>query len=451
MNKNLLWPILIGFCILLHSCRVEDDLAQSYKEPQNKFAAFSKNGNAPVSYSKAFEYLYNRYYEIRDIPMKSQNKSGEPVPYTDFRFHSQIMEIENGDKTMIFPVINGNRVIAITAGLIDKEETYLKYYYVSQDYDQYDFAINAFQKLVDQYSNTTNRAIVGGGGGLGDGGDGDTHEIPNIDIQPPKGGGGMYFPLPGNPGACMACLPDDGLPSGDCPKFKACGSNGGGGTAGNNNTDPCTKIAEKQRNPKYAAKFNALNKEEVFNMDKERGYYEKQPPLGVNTEAGFVQIDGPPGTTGLDLPDDTTGISGLFHSHNNTDGSIKIFSPTDVRTFINTLIGNAGTYGGGYANAYSTVVTSQGSYTLKFTGKTHPGGIDYYTTKVWDEWYRDEMEKTQDSNGEFPQNKVEDVFNRFLKEIVNKSGLEIFKVTENTAVKMSYNTATKKTDLDPCP
>ncbi|WP_414845754.1 hypothetical protein [Chryseobacterium sp. IT-36CA2] len=262
-------------------------------------------------------------------------------------------------------------------------------------------------------------------------------QIDNIDIPAPGGGPKPFDPNPGVP-----TIPIPGVviipPKPNQPENPQ-------------NTDPCAKIAEKQKNTKYAEKFDALNREEIFKMDKERGYYEKQPPAGVNAEAGFVQIDGPPGSTGLDLPDNTTGISGLFHSHNNTEGSIKIFSPTDVRTFINTILKNAGTYGGGYANAYSTVVTSQGSYTLKFTGATHPGGVDYYTAQTWDKWYYDKMSEIINEDGDFPQNKVEDVFNRFLKDIVNKSGLEVFKVTENTAAKMNYNPGTKKSDFNPCP
>lgn len=215
--------------------------------------------------------------------------------------------------------------------------------------------------------------------------------------------------------------------------------------------DPCAKIKEKQNNVKYADKFNALNKSEIFNMNRERGFYEKQPPLGVNVESGFVQIDGPPNTKALDLPDDTTGISGLFHSHNNADGSIKIFSPTDVRTFINTFLKNAGTYGGGYSNAYSTVVTSAGSYTIKYTRTTHLGGVDYYTAQSWNKWYRDEMFKIRNEDGDFPQDKVEAVFTKFLQEVVNKPGLEIFKVTANTAAKMTYNPITKVADKVDCP
>jgi hypothetical protein len=63
----------LGIIILfLHSCRIEDETIQNTKDPENRFAAFTPKDNEKVNYSKAFGYLYNRYYEIRDISVKSK-------------------------------------------------------------------------------------------------------------------------------------------------------------------------------------------------------------------------------------------------------------------------------------------------------------------------------------------------------------------------------------------
>ncbi len=232
------------------------------------------------------------------------------------------------------------------------------------------------------------------------------------------------------------------------------GGGGGGGTGypyPNQTQDACAKIKQNQTKPKYYQKYNELNTNEVLNMDKERGFYELQPPKGVNAEGGFVQIDGAPGTTGLDLPANPERISGLFHTHNNIDGSIKIFSPTDVRTFINIFLKNAREYAGSYSNAYSTVVTSAGSYTLKFTKDTHPGGINYATSKAWGTWYEAKMYEIKQEDGTFDQNKVEQIFTQFLNEVVNIDGLEVYKVTAISSAKLTYNPTTKQVNATPCP
>ncbi|MFP3802452.1 hypothetical protein, partial [Paraburkholderia sp. SIMBA_027] len=90
------------------------------------------------------------------------------------------------------------------------------------------------------------------------------------------------------------------------------GDYGGGSssnTPNNSNTEPCSSIKSAQADTKYIAKFDSLNKKSVFEMDKERGFYEIQPPKGTPASSGFVQIDGPPGSTGLHLPDNTNRIS----------------------------------------------------------------------------------------------------------------------------------------------
>ncbi|MDR3023920.1 hypothetical protein, partial [Chryseobacterium sp.] len=268
--------------------------------------------------------------------------------------------------------------------------------------------------------------------------------IPEIIITPPSTNPPIHDPIPNTGGDGTYTPPYTGDMSGG-PIMH------GGGTGTSTTQDPCKKIKEKQSNLKYAAKFDSLNKKKIFDMDKERGYYELQPPKGIGAESGFVQVDGPSGSTGLDLPDNTDRISGLFHSHNNVNGSVKIFSPTDVKTFINTFLKNAREYAGSYSDAYSTVITSEGSYTLKYTKSTHPGGINYDTSKIWKEWYEGKMDKIIDEDGNLPQNKVEEVFTQFLNEVVNIDGLEIYKVTANSAIRITYNPNTKQVNSVPCP
>ncbi|KXH83036.1 hypothetical protein AU378_11410 [Chryseobacterium kwangjuense] len=353
------------------------------------------------------------------------------------------------ERWILYPVVKGKEVIGIEVGILKNNETQLEFWRMDPQDDYYKEIINLFRLAYSEKILT--QQTMNKGGNCGRPGE-EPCSTGEVVITIPKPNGPKANPhlyLPGaNPGSG-----DPGVIGGNCGAYGNCGGGSGTGETPNdpNNNDSCGKIKEKQNNQKYKDKFEALNKAEIFNMDKETGFYELQPPLGVNAPPGFVQVDGPPGSSDMDLPDDTERISGLFHSHNNAEGSIKIFSPIDIITFINIFLKNARKYGGGYANAYSTVVTSAGSYTLKFTGTAHPGGVDFNTGEAWDKWYKQNMAEIADKDGGFPQDKVEDVFGKFLHEVVNKPGLEIFKVTVDTAEKLTYDPVTKKSQSKPCP
>ena len=217
---------------------------------------------------------------------------------------------------------------------------------------------------------------------------------------------------------------------------------------------PCEKINAKQSDTRYTEKFDALNQSSIFAMNRERGFFERQPPASNNLPSTYLQIDGQVGTSGLSLPTDITGIVGLLHSHNDevSDGSspIKIFSPTDVRTFINHFMPQANSRFGSYTKAYSTVVTSLGSYTLQFTGNMHPGGINYSTWQSWSTWYKEKYEQLiKDDN--LTQANVEKVFTQFLKEKVNIAGIEVYRVTNDSAVKLEYDGKNNPVKATTCP
>ena len=262
----------------------------------------------------------------------------------------------------------------------------------------------------------------GGDGGGGDGGGGD-------------GGGG-------NPGSGGNCA-NRGV-------FYRIEPEGCGGGGSNDNEMPCENIKNKQKDSKYAEKYNALNQSSIFSMNRERGFFERQSPPANNAGSTFIQLDGPEGSSGLGLPDNVAGIVGLLHSHNDEDGVIKIFSPTDVRTFINHFMPQANSYLGSYSQAYTTVVTSFGSYTLQFTEGVHPGGINYNTWEQWNAWYKNNYRNLID-NENLTKANIEKVFTQFLKEVVNINGLEVYRVTKNTAVRLEYNGKDNPVKETPCP
>ena len=283
----------------------------------------------------------------------------------------------------------------------------------------------------------------GYGGGLGDGGGGDTGGNTGGNNGGGDSGGGGGSPT-GNPGNNDDC---GGANKAFYKVVPGCDDDGGGESG---YMSPCERISAKQGNAKYSEKFNNLNQSSIFSMDRERAFFERQTPPANNLGSTFIQLDGSEGTTGLGLPSSQGGIVGLLHSHNDKEGSIKIFSPTDIRTFINTFLTQANNYLGSYTNAYSTVVTSTGSYTLLFTESVHPGGVNFDKLEIWKAWYKKQYRNLIDDD-KLTQANTEKIFTQFLKEVVNINGLEVYRVTGNSATKLEYNGKGNPVKETPCP
>jgi hypothetical protein len=150
------------------------------------------------------------------------------------------MEFENGDKAMLFAVINDHKVSGLMAGILEKGETYLRYYYVAPSYNHYTYAVDAFQNALDKSSGINSKAII------------EAAMETTLKFRksrfPHQGRWCAIFSSQNGNGTCAGCPPtNDGAPGGDCPKFNGCGSSGGGGTepGTGNNTDPCKNEGTK--------------------------------------------------------------------------------------------------------------------------------------------------------------------------------------------------------------
>lgn len=283
----------------------------------------------------------------------------------------------------------------------------------------------------------------------GDGGSsGPVKEIREVTITVPKVPSPPVIPPP---------LPQDIKlppvgPGGGCEMYENCppyrGGGGGSPTPDQNLKDPCSQIKSNFTNERFKAKFQKLTNPDIFKLDHEMGSFERYPPKeNKDVAPAFADVENYIGTTDMDLPADKNGIVGLMHSHNNEDKDgnkpVKIFSPTDVRTFLNVLMTQSNNYTGSYQNAYSVVTTSEGNYMLKYTKDTWPtpadgGKYDLERRDKWNEWYKEKYTDLLD-NGELTQENVEKVFTQFLKEVVKVDGLEVYKVTETSSSKLEYN------------
>ena len=222
--------------------------------------------------------------------------------------------------------------------------------------------------------------------------------------------------------------------------------------------DPCAKIKAKFADTRFKEKYDELNKPENFDLDHELAYVMRYPPIGTNIPPAYFKVDMPPCSTGNGnavMPSNDAGIAGVIHTHNNEDCNgklpVKVPSPVDIKYLLNTLLSQANQYTGSYSNAYSITITSEGSYMLMYTGTAYPGSLNYDTVKKLKEDYARQFQELSD-DGKATQPNIEREFVKFMKEKINKPGLEVYRITPTSAVKLEYDPNSPNSIKEtPCP
>lgn len=210
---------------------------------------------------------------------------------------------------------------------------------------------------------------------------------------------------------------------------------------------PNEKIQEWFSNTAFRAKFDKLTvtspPNNVFDLNHEMGAYMRYPTAGTNIPPAFVDIDLPPCATDGNLPNFEEGMGGLMHSHTNSTCSggtpIKVPSPTDIQTFVNTLLRESMQFTGSYHNAYSLVATSGGNYMLMYNKTTPPGSINFSERKLLQTDYEKNFTLLYSNKEDVTQSDIEKIFTKFMKEQVNRLGIEIYRVTPSSIVKIEYD------------
>ena len=230
-----------------------------------------------------------------------------------------------------------------------------------------------------------------------------------------------------------------------------CGQ-GDGGSGGsdntNQNTDPCAAIKAQNNNTNYNSKIAELDKSSVLNKKTETGYKESK-------SGNFTALTPSTSTSssdGLNLSVDAD-TKGYVHSHVNdyetgktNDNNepeerqpIRMFSPADV----NALMEMASYANGNYGDLYGTMVSSDGNYTIKFTG-TAADIKTGFDTKQWRDDFKDyKIQHDRWSN--------EKLFLKFLSEKMNVKGISLYKIKSNGTVQNKTLDANNKVQSTDCP
>ncbi|RCU43355.1 hypothetical protein EIZ47_04045 [Chryseobacterium lacus] len=141
--------LLFLLLLILNSCRQDEMVAEAQQQSEkvSKFGIFSNKKEGSLArendmhYQEGFRYLYSSYYEL--YPEEAPDFEDASKPLVDFRFASQVFYEEDSSKYVLFPIVHERRVIDIMVGHVNRDETYVEFYYAEKD-DLVELIINEF-------------------------------------------------------------------------------------------------------------------------------------------------------------------------------------------------------------------------------------------------------------------------------------------------------------------
>jgi hypothetical protein len=209
------------------------------------------------------------------------------------------------------------------------------------------------------------------------------------------------------------------------------------------NQADCKKVKDQFAKEAYKNKVATINKSYNFNLKYETGFKE-------NKDGNFVDLP-PSGKNALTIPININ-TKGYTHVHNNDRGTgkytpdnlevinikIRMFSPADVDALMEMADFNKSPEN--FADLYGTMLSSDGTYVIKFTG-TADDIKTGFGTKTWRTTYEEFfLEKDKIDN--------ETKFLLFMKNKMQVKGISLYKVKSDGKV-YEYKLNTDQTKAEP--
>lgn len=217
------------------------------------------------------------------------------------------------------------------------------------------------------------------------------------------------------------------ITGGDSADYTSGYTGGGGSGSGISQTglNPCDKIKILKSNANFLAKQEELRKK--TNLKVESGYMQ-------SNKGPFTALTGTSSTASADqlsFPMDENTI-GYMHTHLDSydrveaNGDlisvkpIQMFSPSDVKQFL-ILVLNANKNSIPIDDIYGTVISSKGTYQLRFTGAI-ADVVEKTNNISWGIDLDKSYTKTMKNNG------LERGFLKFLNEQIRINGIDLYKI-----------------------
>ncbi|WP_407485275.1 hypothetical protein [Elizabethkingia anophelis] len=342
MKKQLFYPALWGILTLstLISCRTEDGVMTQKQIEDKRFAVFVPKSGKSVNYADGFAFLMKRYDGLQKTNLSGVNNktiigtiastdkiaslSQDGQSYVEFNVKSQIITEENGDKWIVFPKVQGNRVIGLVSAILTEKGTYVRYRNYNEQDELYQLNVVAFQESLNKFQQkfkvlalSASIKPMAGFGCREENNEWVDCDHPGVDIIVPK-------PNPGttNP-------PENGGNGGGCLDHANCIDPGyGGGGYIEPLQDPCSRAQRA---------LSAANVKSAIQSLKDRMNDPNRP--NNNEQLHVIKKDG--GTEVKEGKQDHVPFSpdiytkGSVHDHDKL--GFPMFPPHDINSFINTV------------------------------------------------------------------------------------------------------------------
>lgn len=470
MKKHLFYPALWGILTLsiFYSCRTDSVATEQTQQVSEKITAFerfekanniqpkasSKNDASSekyVSYAAPFsEVIINFLEKHSDYRERLEKEIGR------IRLDVCSTTFGEGAKGVLFPVTDKDgKVIGAWGGIVNEERDYVKFYYLNNSSQEVASIKNAFQSYYDRNTgkiaslataskNTSLNPIAKKAT--------DIEEVV-ITVYRPL----TYYDLPSwwhdsgwtdptkNPGPGPGTTMEGGP-----------GTHGGGtnGTENNNQQkDPCSGMKTQREDKGF--KDGVTDLKGKTGLKKETGYTQN----GTTGEYTYQENASATETSNsLRLPDaERYNVKSFLHTHvddfTTTDGSgnevtrtgIKMFSPADV-IYMMDMLRNAKTRGYAFSDVSGTMVTSTGTYTLRFSGN------EYQLKSFTMEQYQGYTSSYIDFMTSNTNLSLEQKFLQFIDTKMNVKGIELFKLNDDGSnTKISLNSDKSSVTTSNCP
>lgn len=430
MKKNLVYGLLLlsTLTVSLNSCRTDETLTgieQTQKEKIAFFERFEKekslskdaaSNNYALPFRNSILAYFNNYPEKKT---ELKNKYGT----VDLSVSSQDIDLENGTKLLMFPMLKDGKVTAIIGGVINAERDFLYFDVYKEGHPDRSFLMKIFQNHYENKTisrNDSNNPINVG-------------DVIIIVKKPQLTKPDPWDDLGGDGGHDMN--------GGSGDYGDGSGSSGSSGTPNTNPpTDPCAKM-KSQNNPEFQSKVGVL--ETNLDEKKETGWVEKKDGTFEYKDTASTNND----SNSLSLGDPTGDMKGYMHTHVNDyqdpDGNMrlgfKIFSPADV-IYFNQMVALAQQNGTPLDEVYAIMVSGKGNYQIRFTGNINQIKTAYPNTKadyniMYTKYFQNNKQNSDEIN-----------FLKFIEEQMYVKGVTLVKInSDGTTVKKTLNST--KTDV----
>ncbi|HCD9236642.1 TPA: hypothetical protein NEG48_003682 [Elizabethkingia anophelis] len=183
MRKKILFAPLWGIFALslLSSCRTEDGAVTQKQIEDKRFAVFVPRDGKTVNYADAFAYLMRKYDKTQKTNLSGLNNTivlnnltasvnKRPLAitfekgdtYVEFNIRTEIATETNGEKSIIYPKVKGDKVIGLVEAVLSQNETRMSYYTYNSDSNLYKDYKDDFQEALGRYQKRRTVRLVAG-------------------------------------------------------------------------------------------------------------------------------------------------------------------------------------------------------------------------------------------------------------------------------------------------